>query len=331
VGEGLGEALLRAEFLAGRPSQAYLLTGHDTLRLKAAAVLLSQYLNCLGGNYAARPCLRCRHCVEIEQGIFADLSLEAPRRKLGEVREELAKLAQRPYLGRCRVAVLSGAETMTREAHNVLLKTMEDPPAAAVIILLAPGPDSIPATLVSRCRHIPIGGSTWRDVSAALEAEGVSESKAAFAALWGGEDLAVARVLAAREDIEQIRAHAVEFVAGVIGSQPEPPLELVERFQPRLSQGDEAALWLAALAVALWGVIAIREGGEDFLGTAFAGGERQVLGSLDPGAAADLSERISRAARAIAQHAQARLSLESVLLQPLVQAHTPASAAALSH
>ncbi|MDP2873603.1 MAG: hypothetical protein Q8P31_13860 [Bacillota bacterium] len=314
MGEGIDCALLRAELHSGRPGQVYLLTGNDGLRLRAAAVVLAQSLNCLAEDHGARPCGHCRPCREIGEGSFADLSFDGPRRKIGEVREELARLAQRAYIGRCRVTVFSEAETMTREAHNALLKTLEDPPAGAAIILLASGPDTLPATVVSRCRHIAVGGETWHTVARALKLEGVAPSRAAFAALWAGEDLAAARGLAGRQDCEQIRAQAVAFVAGAIGPSPEPPLELVERHQARLSPGEEAGLWLAALSVALWGVIAASEGGEDLLAEAFAEAELGVLASLDPLAAADLAERIHQAARAIAGHAQARLSLEAALL-----------------
>jgi hypothetical protein len=206
---------------------------------------------------------------------------------------------------------------MTREAHNALLKTLEDPPAAAALILLAPGPDALPATVVSRCRHIPVGGWTWREVSRALSAEGVEESKALFASLWAGEDLALARVLVGRDDFDEIRSQSVAFVAGAIGSQPEPPLELIEKHQMRLSNADEAALWFGALTVALrcvLGVTAAAAGGEDTVAEAFSASDRRVLGTLDPGAAAEMTGWINKAASAVARHAQARLSLEAALL-----------------
>lgn len=284
------------------------------MRLRSAALTLAQYLNCVAEGTGARPCGRCRHCAEIEQGVFADLICGSPARKLAEVREVLGRLAQRPYVGRCRVAVLSDAGDMTREAHNALLKTMEDPPPAAALVLLAPGVDFLPATVVSRCRHIPVGGATWREVARTLEAEGVSPSRAPFAALWSGEDLALARILAARGDLEEIRAQAAGFVEATIGPRPDPPLELVERHQARLSQADEAGLWLGAVGVALWGVIAAGRSGEDFVASVFTAPEWHILGTLDPAAAADMAGRISQAAGAISRHAQARLSLEAVLL-----------------
>jgi DNA polymerase-3 subunit delta' len=223
-------------------------------------------------------------------------------------------LAQRPYVGRCRVAVFTDAGNMTREAHNALLKTLEDPPRDAALILLAPRTEALPATVVSRCRHIPVGGLTWREVSRTLVDDGLDQSRALFAALWAGEDLAQARALAGRDDLEQIRSQAVDFVAGAVGPQPEPPLELIEKYQSRLSNTEEAGLWLAALVVALRGAIAAGRGGEDFVAGAFLASERRVLGTLDPGAAAQMTGQISQAAGAIARHAQARLSLEAALL-----------------
>src|SRR5690606_39542988 len=59
-------------------------------------------------------------------------------------------LALRP-VGRWRVGVIDRAETLTEEAANAFLKTLEEPPSRSVIILIAPGPDALLATVASRC------------------------------------------------------------------------------------------------------------------------------------------------------------------------------------
>ena len=65
--------------------------------------------------------------------------------------EPLGPWLQRPPVRRHRVGVIDHAESLTDEAANAFLKTLEDPPARATIILIAEGPDALLPTVASRC------------------------------------------------------------------------------------------------------------------------------------------------------------------------------------
>lgn len=106
-----------------------------------------------------------------EQGITRK---SAPQIRLEQVRQ-IAQFLSRPPLESPRaVVVLESAETMAEGAANGLLKTLEEP-GQATIILLAPGPQSLLPTLVSRCQTIPFQRLNHADMATVLQRVGQSE------------------------------------------------------------------------------------------------------------------------------------------------------------
>ena len=149
----------------GRLSHAYLLTGPRQVGKTSLAMDLARALNCLGDE---RPCGVCDQCGRIERGLHADMRIvgvEAgtsrgggSRTSIGidQVREVQREASLKPYEGRYRVFVVDGAEHVTAEAANSLLKTLEEPPDQVVIALLAPDVDVLPPTVVSRCQRLDL-------------------------------------------------------------------------------------------------------------------------------------------------------------------------------
>jgi DNA polymerase III subunit delta' len=74
--------------------------------------------------------------------------------RIGEIRELERQAALRPAMARRKVFILDEAERMTGEAPQAFLKTLEEPPAATVIILILPRARAVPATVLSRCQVV---------------------------------------------------------------------------------------------------------------------------------------------------------------------------------
>ena len=133
---------------------------------------LARALNCLGGE---PPCDDCAQCDRVARGLHADVRVvdveSGPNRTGGsrtaigidQVREVQREASLKPYEGRYRVFVFDGAERVTAEAANSLLKTLEEPPAQVVIVLLAPDAAALPPTVVS---PLPPAGASPRRVRA---------------------------------------------------------------------------------------------------------------------------------------------------------------------
>jgi DNA polymerase-3 subunit delta' len=118
-------------------------------------------------------------------GLKADEAARQKELKIATVREWQRDISLRPYEGRRRVLILHDAERLSDEAANAMLKTLEEPPPYATIVLVANSVDLLP-TIVSRCRVLRLRPLPRRQVAEALEARGVDQADAALIAAWSG-------------------------------------------------------------------------------------------------------------------------------------------------
>ena len=102
------------------------------------------------------PCGTCRTCRLVHEGQYADLVLADPPLKIATVRRIQADLALAPFEGPWRIAILPEIERATRGAANALLKTLEEPPSKALLLLTASEAGQVLDTVVSRCRVLRV-------------------------------------------------------------------------------------------------------------------------------------------------------------------------------
>jgi DNA polymerase-3 subunit delta' len=112
-----------------------------------------------------------------------------------DVRSEVIRASSlRPAEGDARVFVIESAESMREESQNALLKTLEEPASYAHLILISSEPESLTATIASRCQVVPFAPLSSDAVAERLAGEGEEAEVAAAARLCGG-DLELARHL----------------------------------------------------------------------------------------------------------------------------------------
>ncbi|MCX7791933.1 MAG: DNA polymerase III subunit delta' [Chloroflexaceae bacterium] len=190
---------LRASIRSGADAHAYLFSGPPGLGKRLLALRTAQALNCEQG--AGDPCLACRACRRIERGNHPDVRVasmesqaaagkaeEAARQKelkIATIREWQRDITLRPYEAQRRVLILHDAERLSEEAANAMLKTLEEPPLYATLILVADSNDLLP-TIVSRCRVLRLRPLPRRQVVAALVGRGADPDTAALLAAWSG-------------------------------------------------------------------------------------------------------------------------------------------------
>jgi DNA polymerase-3 subunit delta' len=90
-----------------------------------------------------------------------------------DLEDALRDLATRPVVGRCRVAIVEGAERLRDVAGNRILKPLEEPPAGSHVILVTDRPEDVLATIRSRCLPVPFRSPGWQAIATRLVAEGV--------------------------------------------------------------------------------------------------------------------------------------------------------------
>jgi len=150
-------ALLERSIEAGSIAHAYLLVGPRHVGKGALALNVAQALNCGG---PGRPCGECQSCRRIREGKHADvtwLGLDS-KTEIGidDIRE-LQRLANLPpYEGGYKVFVIDGAEHLSTEAANSLLKVLEEPPHRVVWLLLGTEERRLLPTIVSRCQRLDL-------------------------------------------------------------------------------------------------------------------------------------------------------------------------------
>ncbi len=114
--------------------------------------------------------------------VHPDLLVTEPQGRyllVDQVRELLRELSVKPLEGACKVALVDDAEAMTGEAANALLKTLEEPPGEAVIILISSQPERLLPTIQSRCYRVDFQPLKAEEIKHYLvRKRGVSEGKA---------------------------------------------------------------------------------------------------------------------------------------------------------
>jgi len=206
--------------LASGPSHAYLFRGpHGSGKREAARAFAAELLS----HGAADPGDARRRAL-LDPSPHPDLVWLVPRgaqHLVEEVRETVIRgAAYRPFEGGRRVFVIEDAEALRDESQNALLKTLEEPPDFAHLLILSSEPELLLETIVSRCQPIDFGPLPATAVEEALAADANTEEAAAAARLAGG-DLGRARSLVGdrgRDMRARAEACAAAAVEGADGS-----------------------------------------------------------------------------------------------------------------
>ncbi|MEE3420048.1 MAG: DNA polymerase III subunit delta' [Lachnospiraceae bacterium] len=154
-----------------RVSHAYLFTGDRGSGKKMLAEAFAEALLCeKKGPEACGECPACRKVLDRNHPDLIELVHEKPGViSVDEVREQVVNTVDiRPYEGGRKVYIIPEAEKMNAQAQNALLKTIEEPPAYTVILLLTSSPEALLPTILSRCSKILVKPLKDAQVSAYL-------------------------------------------------------------------------------------------------------------------------------------------------------------------
>ena len=145
----------------GRLPHALLLAGPEGIGKQYLADWLAQTLLCERSHEAVVPCGQCNACGWFENDSHPDFLRLGPEEagkaiKVDQVRQLGASLGMTSHSGGYKIALVKPADAMNVNAANSLLKTLEEPTANTLLVLLTAAPGRLPATIRSRCQRINI-------------------------------------------------------------------------------------------------------------------------------------------------------------------------------
>ena len=210
-----GDDEIKAELARARAGDkvhgGYLFEGPPGTGKRAMAEWFASLLLCkVAPPGAQEPCGKCHDCRLRAAGSHPDLhyvEVDGAWIKVDGVRELLRALALVANEHGRRIALIPNAERLRVEAANALLKTLEEPPSGAVLLLVTSSAEALPRTLRSRTLRVRFRPVAEAAIAAELEAEGMPAADAALASRLGGASPAAARAWA-EEGLEPAREMA---------------------------------------------------------------------------------------------------------------------------
>ena len=214
-----------------------LLTGPDGVGKRRVALALAELLNCEAvripetGGLPALPdaCGVCAPCQRIARGVHTDVITIEPGEtgsiKIDAVRTAVNQAAFRPFEGRRRVVIIDDADRLVPAAQNALLKTLEEPPAASVFLLVTSRPHLLLPTVRSRCPALRFGGLPSDEIVDILVTRHHFDSTEARAAAVSADGSAARALATGSGDHVRARESAAE-VLRTLAAAPNPKRRL---------------------------------------------------------------------------------------------------------
>lgn len=306
---------LRTAAAGGRVSHAYLFTGGAGAGKRLLANTFAKALQCEG--QGGRPCCACASCAVFDSGNHPDvIYVRTEKKSIGvdEIREQVLETVDlKPYRFACKIYIMENADTMTVQAQNALLKTLEEPPSYARFLLLAERAEAFLPTILSRVAAIRLRPLPEQEIAAYLrEKAHVPEEECGSFAAYAQGRIGRALELLEDEDFRQMRQDMLQRLEALPGMGEADVFAMakdLEGYKNDLRFLDIMELWYRDLLAAK----CLRD--EGFLI------EKDRKDAIFR-AAKEPPERLARNARAIhrarkqlAQNANFRLVMEAMLME----------------
>jgi len=213
---------------------AYVFDGPAGIGKKTVARITAGVLLCLERLSARRcgSCISCRTFDFDSNPDFYEIESGGDAISVEQIRKMRDSVAVRPMYGNRKVYLIAGAEDMTVQAQNCLLKTLEEPPEYAVIILTVSNYAALIETIRSRAFRLSFKKNTDAEVRRLLETRlGRSAAGIDFAVSFSGGIPGVALQLAGNKDFLLIREKTIEAVSGIKNLKPSQVFKLYSFFE----------------------------------------------------------------------------------------------------
>lgn len=209
-------------------SHAYIIDGPDKSGKMMLAEAFAQTLQCEklpetvaaagGDGGAVEPCMECHSCKQAlgkNQPDIVYVSHEKPNTiSVDDIRTQVNNdIVIKPYSSRYKIYIIDEAEKMNVQAQNAILKTIEEPPAYAVILLLTTNADTFLPTILSRCVTLSVKAVADEKIKKFLMSRyQVPDYQADVCTAFAQGNVGKAIQLAASEDFNELKASVLQLI-----------------------------------------------------------------------------------------------------------------------
>ena len=207
---------LRGAIAANKVSHAYIINGERSSGKEFIARVFAMALQCEKGEI--EPCGECHSCKQAlshNQPDIIYVSHEKPGTiGVEDIRTQInADIVVKPYSSPRKIYIVNEGELMTVQAQNALLKTLEEPPEYAVILILTTQVEALLPTILSRCVVLNMKPVSDELVKKYLMEElGVPDYKANICVAFARGNIGKAKLLASSEEFEKVKDEAITLV-----------------------------------------------------------------------------------------------------------------------
>ncbi len=247
VGQTKAVSLFQRSLEREAVAHAYLLVGPPHVGKMTLALDLAKALNC---EASEPPCGVCDSCQKIALAKHADVQIigltrdgnsaeTKPRVEISidQIRQMQHSASLPPFEGRCKVFIIDGAELLSNEAANCLLKTLEEPVGKIIFVLLTTNERLLPATVISRCQRLELPPLAATEVEATLNSRwGVEPQKARLLARLSHGCLGWALSAAHNGGLLERRAERMDRLLNVIDADCEERFAYATQLAAQFSQ-----------------------------------------------------------------------------------------------
>ncbi|HET9913760.1 MAG TPA: DNA polymerase III subunit delta' [Anaerolineales bacterium] len=259
IGHEWAVSMLKKHVAGETTRHAYLFAGPPSLGRRTLALHFAQALNCQTPHEAGVPCGECRDCRQIAAMQHADLTVvqaesEGGILKVDQIREARRSLTLKPYQAKYRVALFLRFQEANDNAANALLKTLEEAPSYAVLILTADNPEQLLPTIVSRCEVLRLRPLKIEEIQRALESRGVESGRAKLVAHISGGRFGYALRLLENEALLEKREERLNDLQSLISASR------LEKFAyaDKLSRDKESMRQAVLIWLSYWRDVMLR-------------------------------------------------------------------------
>ena len=194
-------------------SHAYIIHGEKSSGKEFIARVFAMALQCeKGGTEPCNECRSCKQSVSKNQPDIIYVTHEKPNTiSVEDIREQVNNdVAIKPYSSKYKVYIINEAEKMTVQAQNAILKTLEEPPAYVIILLLVSNLQTLLPTILSRCVTLNMKPVSDKQVRKYLMEElQVPDYRADVCVAFARGNIGKAKALASSEEFDNVKNEAL--------------------------------------------------------------------------------------------------------------------------